>query len=285
MSLSSTDIKNISASGLKILRSIESLMHRYSWVPEDSIRSFTHMSATELTYQLGNLINMDLIRSNNVPYKGYSIVFKGFDVLATHSLANKKIISSLGSLVGVGKESEVYSALGFGEIVLKFHKVGQRSFQTVRINREYLSDELHCPWIFASINSAKREYTALCALNGHINVPVPIGRNRHTVVMSRINGINLNKCQLIHPDEVFKEILNQIKVAYGLGYIHGDLSEYNIMFDESNVWIIDWPQYVSSDHPNALQVLHHDIETIISFFSRKYKYQYNIDEAIEFILN
>lgn len=283
MALSADDIKNLHRYEIKILHALERMMKKYRWVPEDDLKSAVKLSAPELKYRLGNLIYRDFVRSESVPYKGYALVFAGYDAIALNALASKKTISALGSFIGVGKESEIYDALGLGPVILKFHKIGQRSFNTVRTNREYMPESGHCPWIFASAKSAEREYEALKALNGKVNVPVPIDINRHVIVMSYIRGANLNRCILEEPDRIYKEILEQVRNAYRAGFIHGDLSEYNVMIEDGTVWIIDWPQWVTPKHSNAEAVLEHDMDTITSYFNKKYNTKYDKDEAIKFV--
>ncbi|HJJ53410.1 MAG TPA: serine/threonine protein phosphatase [Methanocorpusculum sp.] len=276
-------IKSLHKYEIRILHVLERMMKHYRWVPEDDLRAAVKLSPSEMKYRLGNLVHRDLIRSDNVPYKGYTLVFAGYDALALSDLAGKKTISALGNMIGVGKESEIFEALGFGTVVLKIHKVGQRSFQTLKTNREYMPGEGHCPWIFASARSAEREYEALKALNGKVNVPVPIDINRHTIVMSQICGNNLFRCVLEDPDTVYTDILAEVKKAYIAGFIHGDLSEYNIMCDGNTVWLIDWPQWIPPTHPNADTTLRHDLETVINYFAKKYQTKYDLEEAISFV--
>lgn len=283
MPLCADDIKNLHRYEIRTLHALERMMKKHRWVPEDDLRAAVKLSAPELKYRLGNLIHRDYVRSESVPYKGYALVFAGYDAIALSALASKKTISALGSFIGVGKESEIYEALGFGPVILKLHKIGQRSFNTVRTNREYMPETGHCPWIFASAKSAEREFEALSALNGKVNVPVPIDINRHTIVMSYIRGANLNRCVVEDPESIYNEILAQVKNAYKAGYIHGDLSEYNIMLDEKTVWIIDWPQWIHTDHANAKTVLYHDLQTINAHFNKKYNKKYDTDAAYEFV--
>ncbi|MDR0439053.1 MAG: serine/threonine protein phosphatase [Methanocalculaceae archaeon] len=283
MHLLADDVKNLHKYEIRILRALEKMMRHYTWVPEDILKVAVHLSATETKYRVDNLIHRGMVKSDAVPYKGYTLVFKGYDALALSTLAQKKTISALGTMIGIGKESEIYEVLGFGVIVLKLHKIGQRSFQTIRINREYMPEKTHYPWIFASVKSAEREYEALRALNGKINVPVPIDINRHVIVMSFIPGMNLHRCRLENPDGIWQEILSQIKSAYDAGFIHGDLSEYNIMYDDAIVWIIDWPQWIHPNHLNAEAILRHDIETVAAFFAKKYRREYDIDDAIRYV--
>ncbi|HJJ34656.1 MULTISPECIES: RIO1 family regulatory kinase/ATPase domain-containing protein [Methanocorpusculum] len=276
-------IKSLHKYEIRILHALERMMKHYRWVPEDDLRAAVKLSPPEMKYRLGNLIHRDLIRSDSVPYKGYTLVFAGYDALALSDLAGKKTISALGSMIGVGKESEIYEALGFGVVILKLHKVGQRSFQTLKTNREYMPGEGHCPWIFASARSAEREYEALKALNGKVSVPVPIDINRHVIVMSQIPGANLLRCVLEDPDTIYADILTEVKKAYSAGFIHGDLSEYNIMTDGQLVWLIDWPQWIPPTHQNADATLRHDLETVITYFAKKYQTTYDLEEAVRFV--
>ena len=283
MTISAEDIKNLHKYEIRILKALERMMRRYRWVPEDDLRAAVHLSEQELKFRLGNLIHKDLVRSDSVPYKGYALVFAGYDALALAGLADKGSITALGAHIGVGKESEIYEALGFGVVVLKLHKIGQRSFNTVRTNREYMPEGGHCPWIFASAKSAAREFEALQALNGKVSVPVPIDLNRHTIVMSFVPGVNLNRCTLEDPKATWDEIIAQVKAAYDLGYIHGDLSEYNIMISDDSLWIIDWPQWVAPDHVNAEVTLRHDLETVAEFFRKKYQIEPDVEAAVSYI--
>ncbi|HJJ54869.1 MAG TPA: serine/threonine protein phosphatase, partial [Methanocorpusculum sp.] len=268
---------------IRILRALERLMRRSRWVAEDDLRAAVHLSESEMKYRLGTLIEKDMVRSDSVPYKGYALIFGGYDTLALLDLVNKNVVTALGAHIAVGKESEIYDALGFGIDMLKFHKVGQRSFNTLKTNREYMPGSGHCPWIFASAKSAQREYEALTALNGKVAVPVPISLNRHTIVMSRIPGVNLNKSALEHPEDTWQAILKEVKATYQAGFIHGDLSEYNIMESEGRVWIIDWPQWIAPDHVNAETTLYHDVDTVAEFFRKKYRMDINTDDAIAWV--
>ena len=45
--------------------------------------------------------------------------------------------------------------------------------------------------------------------------------------------------------------------------------------------IIDWPQWIGTDHPNAGAVLAHDIDTILLYFFRKYKLSYDLGDTLE----
>ncbi|WP_292370424.1 RIO1 family regulatory kinase/ATPase [Methanoregula sp. UBA64] len=254
-----------------ILAALERQMKRYEWVPLESLEQATGLSESEVTYRLSRLIAWGMVRFNPVPYDGYALVFGGYDTLALTTLTKKGTISALGTKIGEGKESVVYEALGLGPVAIKFHRIGMRSFNTARVNREYLPENGHCPWLIASKLSAEREYLALTTLHPKVSVPLPVGQNRNAVVMALITGPSLSRCRLDEPDEMLDAILENVREAYRLGMIHADLSEYNILIEDGKCVIIDWPQWMETNHQNAGTILERDITNILAFFERKYK--------------
>lgn len=50
--------------------------------------------------------------------------------------------------------------------------------------------------------------------------------------------------------------------------VHADLSEYNILYHESHLWVIDVSQSVEQDHPAAFDFLRNDIKNAEDFFGR-----------------
>ncbi|HMB44232.1 MAG TPA: RIO1 family regulatory kinase/ATPase, partial [Candidatus Methanoperedens sp.] len=86
------------------------------------------------------------------------------------------------------------------------------------------------------------------------------------------------------PDWYLDEILGQIKKTYGLGIIHGDLSEFNIFVNPGGCEIIDWPQFITPSHRNAQELLKRDIDNVLSYFNRKYRIKRDIEEIIKSIV-
>lgn len=263
-----------------ILLALERGMKRYSWVPLEMLKTATKLSESEINYRLSRLIGWGMVRFNPVPYDGYSLVFGGYDTLALATLTRNGTISALGTQIGEGKESVVYDALGLGPVAIKFHRVGGRSFSSARLNREYMPEDGHCPWLIASKKSAEREYLALKTLHPAVSVPLPVDQNRHTVVMSLVSGQNMNRCRLERPGEVLEEVLENVQKAYLAGVIHADLSEYNILMEDGKCVIIDWPQWMATSHQNAPAILERDIDNILTFFQRKYRVAYDREDAI-----
>ncbi len=283
MVVAAEQIRNLNKYERAILIALERGMKRYSWVPLEHLRTATKLSESEVNYRLSRLIAWGMVRFNPVPYDGYALVFGGYDTLALTSLTRRGTISALGSLIGEGKESVVYDALGLGPVAIKFHRVGQRSFSSARINREYM-EEGHCPWLIASRNSAEREYDALKTLHPNVSVPLPIAQNRHAVVMSLIEGVILNRTPLESPEQTLDEILDNVRKAYSAGVIHSDLSEYNILVENGKCILIDWPQWIATDHPNAGTIVGRDIDNILAFFKRKYRIRRDREVALQWVI-
>lgn len=284
MGVAAEQIRSLHKYEKTILLALERGMKRYAWVPLEQLRTTTDLAESEITYRLSRLIAWGMVRFNPVPYDGYALVFGGYDALALATLTHKGTISALGSQIGEGKESVVHDALGLGPVAIKFHRVGGRSFSSARLNRDYMPEEGHCPWLIASRKSAEREYEALKALHPKVSVPLPIDQNRHTVVMALINGQNLNRCRLEAPKEILEEILENTRQAYKAGVIHADLSEYNILVEDGRVVLIDWPQWIATDHPNAGTIVGRDIDNILAYFLRKYQLDFPREDAVQWVI-
>jgi len=280
MPISAEVVRNLQENDLRVLHALERLMKRYRWVPLDVLGRAAELGEKEVSFRLSRLLAFGMARYEKVPYEGYSLVFAGYDALALNALSGKGTVKALGPFIGEGKESRVYEGLGLGRLVLKFHRVGQRSFQSARVKRGYMPEEGHVPWIFASTFSAEREFLALSRLHPKVRVPVPVDRNRHVVVMSFIPGANLNRSPLEHPTATLDAILLQVREAYRLGVIHGDLSEFNVMVDGMRCYLIDWPQWMEAGHQNAGEILERDLRVLLLYFARKYGIEYPLPRAL-----
>ncbi|MEM0326948.1 MAG: RIO1 family regulatory kinase/ATPase, partial [Desulfurococcaceae archaeon] len=68
--------------------------------------------------------------------------------------------------------------------------------------------------------------------------------------------------------------------------VHGDLSEYNILVRKQDEvpFIIDWPQYVYRDDPQAVDLLKRDVSYVVKFFSKTYGVELKINEALDYVV-
>jgi len=171
---------------------------------------------------------------------------------------------------------------------VKFHRLGRTSFKQTKRKRGYVTKYTYTPdWHHQSRIATKKEYKALEILYPKgVAVPKPIKQNRHVLVMSMIEGAELyHYPELPNPQAVLNEILVNIRKAYRDAHIiHVDLSPYNIILQPNqHILIIDWPQYITTKHPNAQQLLKRDLQNVLRFFQRKHKLKTKLKEAITYI--
>ncbi len=292
--MSSVDIavkvfRQLEPEDIKVLATIEVDLSRHRFVPERDILRLSGLAEKEVKYRLERLNGLGLIYRWIGPYVGYMLSTAGYDCLALNALVKAGVLESLGKPLGVGKESDVYDALTQrGErVAVKFHRLGRVSFRQTRRLRGYLLNRRHASWLYQSRLAAEKEVEALKLVYPcGVSVPKPIAHNRHVVVMGMIEGECLFRfTEIPNPGEILDEILENVRKAYvKAGVIHGDLSEFNVVLaSDWHVLIIDWPQFVRTDHPNADFLLKRDVWNVLNFFKRKFKIVRDLQEALNYV--
>lgn len=264
-----------------ILASIETGMRTHEWVPLAEVANISGLAPDKAEYRLRFLSDLKLVSMETRHYLGYRMDFEAYDILALSDLADRKIVTSIGDRIGVGKESVVYEALGESPLAIKFHREGRTSFKHVRRVREHLKDGSRCAWIHAARRAARYEFSVMTSLYPQVSIPRPVALSRHAIAMELIYGSQLNQITLSNPEECLGIILDEVKAALSLGIIHADLSEYNIIVRGEEIKIIDWPQAVKTDHPNASELLERDLNNILRFFARKYKIDLSMKDVMD----
>jgi len=285
-------LRHLESEDFRVLTVIELDMSRHRYVPEDDISKLSGLPLKQVKYRLDRLSKFGLIYRWVGPYVGYVLSTVGYDCLAMNTLVKANLIEAFGKPLGVGKESDVYDALSpeGKRVAVKFHRLGRVSFRQTRRLRGYVAERRHISWLYQSRLAAEKEFEALKIVYPHgISVPEPIGQNRHVVVMGFIDGVELYRVpQVQNAEEVLDEILENIKGAYQKAkVIHADLSEFNVVLKpDGHILIIDWPQFVKTDHPNAEMLLKRDVRNILKFFKRRFNIKrtlYNVLENIKYI--
>jgi RIO kinase 2 len=225
---------------------------------------------------------------------GYRLTYGGLDYLALHTHQKADVIYSVGNQIGVGKESDIFVvANAKGEqLVLKVHRLGRISFRTVKNNRDYLRKRSSGSWMYMSRLAAVKEFTFMKALSeAGIPVPKAIAQNRHQIVMDLVDGFPLRQISSVpDPAGLYAELIELIMRLARIGLIHGDFNEFNIMIKEEEIQptegsllraepdirlvpvLIDFPQMVSIDHPNAQFYFDRDVGCIKRYFERKFHF-------------
>jgi len=273
---------------LRILMAIEIGMKRSEYVTVNNIKFYSRYPMEETLFRLKKVHKINLIvRDSSKSEVGYTLNSIGYDMLGLHTLVQKEIIDQLGPLIGKGKESDVYGCMDSKKNIfaLKIYRIGRTSFKNVKKLRSFQGDRKHISWLYVNRLAAKKEFEALNKIYKlKLNTPKPIGYNRHMIVMSYLRGKELAYSQNIkNPSKVFNRIIKQMKIVYQkANIIHGDLGEFNIVLDhKDNILIIDWLQWVPSDHPNAKSLLERDIVNVCNFFKKKYHVESNPNEIIQ----
>ncbi len=273
---------------LRILMAIEIGMKRSEYVTVNNIRFYSRYPMEETLFRLKKVHKWNLtIRDSSKSEVAYTLNSIGYDVLGLHTLVEREIIDQLGPLIGKGKESDVYGCMDDKKNIfaLKIYRIGRTSFKNIKKLRSFQGERKHISWLYVNRLAAKKEFDALSKIYElKLDTPKPIGFNRHIIVMSYLRGKELAFYQnLKNPSKIFNKIIKQLKVIYQkANMIHGDLGEFNIIVDnKGNILIIDWLQWIPSDHPNARSILERDIENVCNFFQKKYHIESNPVEIIQ----
>ena len=273
---------------LRVLQAIETAMSRHEFVPKEQIAKFTKFDlARDTDFILNHLSRLGLIYQRRGAYTGFTLNYAGYDCLAINALVKANVLEAFGKSLGVGKEADVYGALApkNKQVAVKFQRLGRISFRQTQRKRGYTKE--HAGWLFQSRLAAEKEIDALRILYSRgVAVPEPISQNRHVIVMGMIEGTMLAELRTIRkPERTLKEILRNIRKAYlKAGLIHADLSEYNIIIKpDAHILIIDWPQYITKEHPNAELLLARDIKNTLQYFSRKRMLKVRVKEALDYV--
>jgi len=109
-----------------------------------------------------------------------------------------------------------------------------------------------------------------------VRVPEPIATERNVLVMEYIGteddrAKRLGEVHIENPQTAYEVMREYMRRLYSAGLIHGDLSEYNVVFDESEgqLVFIDLSQAVTVHHPNSREFLERDCRNVANFFSRQ----------------
>jgi RIO kinase 2 len=255
-----------------LLSGVEHGMRFAEWVRRDRLPELSGLDEQAVGYRLDRCLDRELVERRTMQYEGYQLQVAGYDALALRALAERDTIDGFGAPLGVGKESDVYEVRSFTPLALKFHREGYTNFREVHREREYTADREHVSWLYTARKAAEKEYRVLEALYPDVAVPRPVDQNRHAIVMAQMDGVELSRARL-EPDQVvgvLELILDELAAAYDAGWVHADLSEYNVFVSSEGVTVFDWPQAVPTDHDNAEELLVRDVENVVRYFGRKH---------------
>ena len=125
-------------------------------------------------------------------------------------------------------------------------------------------------WAEKELRNYRRIYAA------GIPCPAPIFLKAHILLMEflgsngwpspRLKDANLGEK---HMREAYVQTILIMRHLYQkCKLVHGDLSEYNLLWHKSKIYVIDVSQSVETDHPSALDFLRKDASNVNDFFAK-----------------
>lgn len=217
-------------------------------------------------------------------------------------LIEKGVLLSVDSVINTGKEANVFLCDSkVGSVALKIYSTSILSFRN-RI--EYVEGEHRFETVSRSQKSNSRRMVKLWAEKEFRNlirtqqlcsicIPKPLFIS-NTMIGLEFIGYNyapaprlkdvvsdLSQTRIV---KLYWSIMRAIRTLYiGAGLIHGDLSEYNLLYLNKKLYLIDMGQSIHVTHPNALQFLQIDIININFFFARQGIPVLSVREVLAFV--
>lgn len=213
-------------------------------------------------------------------------------------LLNRGVISEVNGCISTGKEANVYHASSKcgKQYAIKIYKTSILIFKD---RDKYVKGEFRFRHGYCRHNPrkmvrtwAEKEMRNLVRMHSNgLNVPEPILLRSHVLVMSFIGKdgwpapllkdveLSQSKAREIYRDVVVLmwKIYNKCKL------VHADLSEFNMLYLNGEVYIIDVSQSVEHDHPHALEFLRKDCTNVTEFFRKKEVATMTIKQIFDFI--
>lgn len=273
MKLDVTAMRYLTKEHFRVLTAIEMGMKNHEVVPVELITSIAKLRHGGVQKILSHLLRNKLIAHDGNAYDGFRLTYNGYDYLALRVFLQRGHITGLGRQIGVGKESDIYLATQEDgtEVAIKFHRLGRTSFRAVKSKRDYLKNRKSVSWFYMSRLSAMKEYAFLKALyDRDFPTPTPIDCNRHAICMSLVDGYPLNQVRrLANSKDAYDTAMSIVVRLAEYGLVHCDFNEFNIMIgDDGKITMIDFPQMISTSHPNAAELFDRDVHGLVKFFSR-----------------
>jgi len=207
-------------------------------------------------------------------------VFDERTIFQLNKLLTSGPLERVEGIISAGKEANVYLAYDENdrEVAIKIYKIDSN---TSKWMRNYIIGDPRFKKIPNNISKiiylwASKEYKNLKrAYKAGLSVPEPIYIKNNILVMEYIGFETIPAPKLKdiknpkEPIELLNEILSFIKDLYQkASLVHGDLSEFNILYHNQKPVVIDISQAVTIQHPKAEVYLVRDIKNIFNYFTK-----------------
>jgi len=201
-------------------------------------------------------------------------------------LLNRGFITEIDGCISTGKEANVYHCMGGADDAGQSRavKIFKTSILVFKDRDKYVSGEFRFRQGYGRKNPrkmvqtwAEKEMRNLIRIhNAGIPSPKPILLRSHVLLMEflgqdgwpapRLKDANLSASKA---RELYRSVLVSVRrMFHECKLVHGDLSEYNMLYHQGDAFIIDVSQSVEHDHPHALEFLRKDLFNVTEFFRR-----------------
>lgn len=215
-------------------------------------------------------------------------------------LLNRNLVSEINGVISTGKEANVYHAVTVpqeeieGEATVEpLHraiKVYKTSILVFKDRDKYVTGEFRFRQGYNKSSNramvkvwAEKEFRNLRRLHAAgIPCPEPIYLKAHVLVMGFLGNNKGWPAPRLHDfdfdsddapskwRDLYVSLLCYMRKMYQIcRLVHADLSEYNLLYHDRRLYIIDVSQSVEHDHPRSLEFLRMDIKNVSEFFERK----------------
>jgi RIO kinase 1 len=213
-------------------------------------------------------------------FKVEASVFDDATYGAIYRLVQHGHIEAFGGPISTGKEANVFTALGAeGEVAVKIYRISASDFRDMS---EYLQGDPRFRNLKQSNKKSivlawtKKEFANLeRAQRAGVRVPQPLAVERNVLVMEYIGtdeggrAKRLNEVHVENPEVAYEVLREYMRRLHRAGIVHGDLSEYNVVFHEGQLVVLDMGQAVTVHHPRSDEFLARDCENVAAFFARQ----------------
>nr|CCA20022.1 Rio kinase putative [Albugo laibachii Nc14] len=215
-------------------------------------------------------------------------------------LLNQPFLAELNGCLSTGKEANVYHArlVDGRESAIKIYKT---SILVFKDREKYVTGEFRFRHGYCKRNPrkmvkvwAEKEMRNLRRLSSAgIDCPKPILLRSNVLVMDFIGGNGWPAPRLkdarLSLDEYRECYLSCVKIMRRMfqqcRLVHGDLSEYNLLYYRNCLFFIDVSQSVESDHPIAMNLLRQDCQNVTKYFTKQGISAMLIPELFDFVTN
>ncbi|XP_053684807.1 serine/threonine-protein kinase RIO1 [Sabethes cyaneus] len=213
-------------------------------------------------------------------------------------LLSREMICEINGCISTGKEANVYHAtskIGMDYAI----KVFKTSILIFKDRDKYVTGEFRFRHGYSKHNPrkmvrtwAEKEMRNLVRMKKcGLPVPEPVLLRSHVLLMQFIGQdgwpapklkdveLSCSKARELYRDavEMMWTMYNKCKL------VHADLSEFNILYHEGKIVIIDVSQSVEHEHPHALEFLRKDCTNITEFFRKKDVSTMTVKELFDFV--